>query len=88
MCLNVFLTARNSSYGKVMFSQMCVIPSVHRGVCIQSGLHPAGSASMGICSGGWAHPPQIGYYRIRSTSGRHASYWNAFLVILITSNSL
>ena len=34
-----FVTARNSSCGKVMFSQVCVIPSVHMG-----GLHPGGSA--------------------------------------------
>ena len=42
------------------------------GVCIQGG---------GVCIRGvWqTRPPPIGYYRIRSTSGRYASYWNAFL---------
>ena len=39
-----FITARNNSCGKVMFSQVCVIPSVQvggsaRGVCL-GGLHP------------------------------------------------
>ena len=29
-----FITARNSSCGKLMFSQAFVIPSVHSGVCL------------------------------------------------------
>ena len=29
--------------------------------------------------GGVGRPPPIGYYGIRSTSGRYASYWNVFL---------
>ena len=41
------------------------------GVCIQRG---------GLHLGGWADPPPIGYYGTRSTSGRYASYWNAFLL--------
>ena len=62
------------------------------GVCIQGGLHPGGgsasggSVCRGVCiweesasRGGWADPP-IGYCGIRSTSGRYASYWNAFLL--------
>ena len=72
-----FITARKSSGGKVMFSQACVVPSVHRwgvrwqGICIgEGGLHPWGLGRP---------PPPIGYYGIRSTSGRYASYWNAFL---------
>ena len=66
-----FITARNSSCGKVMFSQAYVIPSVH-----------GGGLPGGVCiQGYWADPPpQIGYYGVRSTSGRYASYWNAFLV--------
>ena len=60
-------------------------------VCIQGDLHPeAGSASTGSLHPGgsasrrvWADPPPpIGYHRIRSTSGRYASYWNAFLFSL------
>ena len=48
--------------------------SASRGICIQGGLHrgdlhPEGSVS----GGGWADPT-FGYYGIRSTSGRDASY--------------
>ena len=55
--------------GKVMFSQACVIPSVHRGrglpregsasrgVCIQWGLHPGRGLHPGGCaSRGGVHP--------------------------------
>ena len=52
-------------------------------VCTQGGLHPGGRE---VCiRGGWADPPPptIGYYEIRSTSERYASYWNAFLLIHI-----
>ena len=110
-----------------MFSEACVIPSVHRDglhpgtVCIQGeglhpgkgglhpggrGLHPRGSAIRGACiqgvsiqwstsgglhlgslhpggsaSGRIPHPLRyMGYYGVRSESGRYASYWNAFLL--------
>ena len=43
-------------------------------VCINGGLHPAGV----YIQGAWVDPPDIGYYRIRSTSGWYLSYWNAF----------
>ena len=56
--------------GKVMFSEASVSHSVHGGVW-------RGAASGGV--GG--QTPHIGYYGIRSTSGRYASYWNAFLFI-------
>ena len=48
------ITARNSSYGKVMFSQACVIPSVHWGMyssmkwadtTTSQGRHPQGRPS-------------------------------------------
>ena len=84
ICLKIF-TARKV-WGKVTFSQACVIPSVHGeggglhpGGCLDPGVpNPGGSASRGL--GGWADPPPIGYYRIWSMSGRYASYWNAFLL--------
>ena len=81
------LPPANEVWGKVIFSQMCVIPSVHR---TERGLYPEGclhlgvSASRGVCMQGHgsADPPStFGYYRIRSTSGRYASYWSAFLVL-------
>ena len=34
-----------------------------------------------VAWGGWEDPPPIGYYGIRSTSGRYASYGNAFLFL-------
>ena len=69
-----------------------------QGVCIQGrsasvgggAFASRGSASGGVCIWGvciQGHlgrlcPPLIGYNRIRSTSGRYASYWNAFLSYL------
>ena len=65
--------------------------SASKGVCLQgryawggaSGergcLPPGGSASRGVGQ----TPPPIRYYGIRSTSGRYASYWNAFLCLFI-----
>ena len=64
------------------------------GVCIQGdeGLHPGGWAvpPSHVCLWGGSdrrpplHPQKyMGYYRIRSTSGRYASYWNAFLFIFL-----
>ena len=53
---------------------------LHRGVYFRGGgsasrgLHPEGM----ICIWGGG-PPPIRYYGIRSTRGRYASYWNAFL---------
>ena len=41
-------------------------------VCIGGGVHPGGGVGQ----------TPIGYYGLRSTSGRYASYWNAFLFIM------
>ena len=68
---------------------VCIQGVLHQGGCIQGvciwvpgGLDPGGSASSGcegICiQGRLGRPPPIGYYGIRQTSGRYASYWNAF----------
>ena len=46
-------------FAKVMFLDLCVSHSVHRGVCIGRG---------------GQSPPLIGYYGIQSTSGRYVSY--------------
>ena len=64
-----------------------------RGICIQGGLHPGagGLYPGGLHSRGAGQTPQIlhpwglgrslqGYCGIQSTSGRYASYWNAFLL--------
>ena len=52
---DTFLPPINEVWGKVIFSQAYVIPSVHKGVCIQG----VGSASRGVCilvGGGGLHP--------------------------------
>ena len=57
-----------------MFSQACVKNSVHGG-------------GGGVCSKEcwdtppWADTPSSQHYGIRSTIGRYASYWNAFLLL-------
>ena len=70
-----------------MFSQACAIPSVHRGrgdgfaACI-TGHMTGGSTSGGVCiqgRRGVGQTPPPRFYGILSTSGRYASYWNAFL---------
>ena len=71
---------------------------VTREVCIQGGLPPGGGSAsrrglclQGVCLHGGLHPLEVGpdppprymgYYGIRSTSRRYASYWNAFLFLL------
>ena len=61
-----------------------------RGVYIQAGSASGGSASRGSVSRGSASRgvgqtalPTLGYYGMQSTSGRYASYWNAFLFIYL-----
>ena len=58
--------------------------STSRGICIRWDLHTWGclhpEGGLHLESLGRPKPP--GYYGIRSTSGRYASYWNAFLLYL------
>ena len=71
------------SQGRGLNLEVCI-----GGVCIQgdpvgsasgeSTFRGSRSASRGVCIRGLGRPP-TGYYWIRSTSGRYASYWNAFL---------
>ena len=46
------------------------------GVCHGGGLHGGGLPGGGLHGGG---RPPLRYAKIRSTGGRYASYWNAFL---------
>ena len=65
----------------VIFSQASVILSTGGGAYSQGGLLPGGVCSQrGSCSwgGAWWRPPRDGY-----CCGRYASYWNAFLLVLI-----
>ena len=70
------------SWGKVMFLQVCVILFTG-GVPDQ--VHPPGP---GTPPPDQAHPPRTRYTppgtrEIRSTRGRYASYWNAFLLFVL-----
>ena len=55
------------SWGKVIFSEACVKNSVHRGEA--SGQTPPEQIPLGSSA----------CWEIRATSGRYASYWNAYL---------
>ena len=71
-----------TKFAKVMFSQVFVCQQ-GRGLHL-GGLHPGGGSASrrGVCiQGGLGRPPPIRYCGIRSTGGRHTSYWNAFLLI-------
>ena len=79
---NGSLPPANEVWGKVIFSQACVIPSVHRWevgfpACITDHMTGGVCIQRGICIQGVGQTPQ--HYGIWSISGRHASYWNAFL---------
>ena len=64
-------TARKRSLRRLCFyTCLSVILFTEGGICIRGGLHP----------GGLGRPSPIGYYGIRSTSGRYTAYWNAFLL--------
>ena len=87
--MNILVTARQRSLGKVMFSQVCAILSTGISVvpCSFLGVGISGTRSlMGVgMSADWIPAtflpptPEMGYNGIRLASGRCASYWNAFL---------
>ena len=93
-CLHVpcVILVTATKFAKIMFLHLSVSHSVHWGggsasrrvciwgVCIHGG---RGSAS---CGGGrLGRHPSPRYHGIRSTSGRYASYWNAFLFKIFLS---
>ena len=49
--LQPIITVRNSSCGKVMFSQACVKNSVQGGACVAGGMHGKGGACVGCVAG-------------------------------------
>ena len=82
-----FITARNSSCGKVMFSHVCIIPSVHGGgggvaYMARGCMHGReGMCGEGVCGGGHARQEVCGRAGavvgggVRGhCSGRYASY--------------
>ena len=72
----VRLSLLPAKFAMVMFSQV----SVHRGVSapLHTGIHPLGRHPPAQCMLGYT-PPRTVHAGIRSTSGRYASHWNAFL---------
>ena len=78
--ISLFITVRNSSCGKVMFSQVSVCPQ-------GGGVHPLGRHPHPLGRHPRADtpeqtppgqtPPRDGY-----CSGQYASYWNAFLFFI------
>ena len=74
---------QQTKFVRVMFSQVFVCPQGGGGVCIQRVCIWRGVQGRLLSGWGWVDPPPIGYYGIGSTSGRYASYWNAFLLIIL-----
>ena len=82
MCISRFLPPAKEVWGKVIFLHLSVILFTRGGGV-------SGQVPPGRYTPGQVHPP--GRYSpspsvhawIRSTSGRYASYWNAFLFLLI-----
>ena len=95
---NAFLIPSANVVAKVMFLHLSVCYSVHRGVSasVHAGLHPPGADTPPRSR----HPPpkeqtpprsrhplRSACKEIRATSGRYASYWNAFLFEIILAKS-
>ena len=54
------------------------------GLCQGGGYFPLGvDMFVGVGTHPFPDTWDLGYYRIRSTSGRYASYWNAFLFTIL-----
>ena len=73
----LYLPPANEVWGKVMVLHPSVILFIGRGVStpLHAGVHPQADTPS------WADT-LFGYYEIRSTSGRYASYWNAYLLFV------
>ena len=81
------------SWAKVIFLQACVCP---QGgglpqcmlVCKPPplGADPPGTRPPGTRPPPWEQTPRDGDFSIRSTSGRYASHWNAFLFMTVVQD--
>ena len=73
------IKARKTKFAKVMFSQVSLCP---RGGCLPHcmlGYNPSsGTRDRHLPTRG-RHPQRSACWEIRATSGRYASYWNAYL---------
>ena len=89
---NIFTSVCHSVHGGGLVSQhasQVIWPGgLHPGAPASGGsLHLEGVCIQGICIQGGLGRSPIEYYRIRSTSERTASYWNAFLLLVISTNA-
>ena len=66
----IIFIVRNSSCGKVIFSQVCVKNSVHRVVCVMGAYMVGGMLSKGLCMVGGMHG--TGSCMARGMYGREA----------------
>ena len=84
-----------TKFAKVMFLHLSVCHSVHRGCLPQCmlGYTPPGADtpwSKQLSPGAntppprSSHPPSSACWEIRPTSGRYASYWNAYLLFKVS----
>ena len=74
-----WLPSVNEVWGKVIFSVACVKNSVHRGR-VPGRVHPLAGTPLQAGTPPKVHSPwSSACWEIRATSGRYASYWNAFL---------
>ena len=88
--LNLVITTHKRSLGQgnVFFTPVC--HSVHgggRSASCLGGLHPGGGVCIRGNGGGWADP-LTEQCRIRSISGRYASYWNAFILSFLFGSNV
>ena len=80
-----FITGRNEVLAKVIFSEACVILSTGGGGSGPGGGEGGGLVPRGVSKFSGGSPIFRGggvATGIRSTFGRYASYWNAFLYIM------
>ena len=85
-CLNYNYHPQMKFWAGNIFTSVCYsFCPQGEGVCIQGGCLHLGVVASG---GEGLHPWGIciGYYGIWSTSGQYVSYWNAFLLIHISSH--
>ena len=76
-----FITGRNEVVAKVIFLQ--VSASVHAGMPYPPRMQKHPPRDQGEPPPDQADPPREEHCSIRSMSGRYASYWNVFLLVIL-----
>ena len=80
ICEDDVFTPVSQSFCSLGGGGFCIQESLHLG-----GLHPWGKGVCILRGGRLGRHPSPRYHGIRSTSGRYASYWNAFLFKIFLS---